>query len=530
MRTPRTTIGLFVVTALITLALASSPAGGQTAYMPTDLGTLGGSEAEAYAINDYAQIVGRSRDSGELPHAFHWQNAQMLDLNIEHWDRRILQQIYGVAYDMSNTGHAVGAEQGTPFLPVDELDDDVKGCASVQAIIYGPVTMSDSTTPYPGDQVTHLGVLPAPAAAAGGRSTATGVSPNGLYVVGWSDYDLNNRIHGFLVTPVNGAWADEGVTCGVANSLLQDLGTLQTQDENSSASAVNNHGQVVGWSYSASQGYMAVIVSPTVDGAGDPVDWFVDDGSGANSLMTSLGTLPSADGTTFGHNSWARAINDNAQVVGEADTGDFETHAFLWQSGTMIDLGTLGGANSSASGINDDGQVIGWSLDANASKRAFIITPVDTDDDGTPDQWYVDDDNDGANDLMVDLNTLLPSGFRIRLTEARDINVLGQIAGWGTVGTGDDTQAQAFLLTPTTVSADGDDDTDDGSDSSAAGSQDADLLPIEAEFQDSSTGDDTTGDTISIVPTFCGTGFFAMLPLTLAGLCCLRAGRRFAHR
>ena len=73
--------------------------------------------------------------------------------------------------------------------------------------------------------------------------------------------------------------------------------------------------------------------------------------------MTDLGTL--------GGVSTAEDINERGQVVGRstlAKRGEF--HAFLWEDGTMTDLGTLSGLSSQAYGINDRGQVVGFSQPA----------------------------------------------------------------------------------------------------------------------------------------------------------------------
>jgi len=49
--------------------------------------------------------------------------------------------------------------------------------------------------------------------------------------------------------------------------------------------------------------------------------------------ITDLGTL----GGSF---SEAHDVNERGQVVGESTTASGEFHAFLWEKGTMIDLGT----------------------------------------------------------------------------------------------------------------------------------------------------------------------------------------------
>src|SRR5689334_7332966 len=74
--------------------------------------------------------------------------------------------------------------------------------------------------------------------------------------------------------------------------------------------------------------------------------------SGQTYRVTDLGTLG-------GSGSTATAINASGQVVGYSDgPAGSAGHAFLYSSGQMKDLGTLGG-ESYAYGINSTGQVTG---------------------------------------------------------------------------------------------------------------------------------------------------------------------------
>lgn len=86
--------------------------------------------------------------------------------------------------------------------------------------------------------------------------------------------------------------------------------------------------------------------------------------------MSDLGTL----GGKVDY-SLAYGINSAGLVVGGSNTGPGPYHAFMYSNGTMSDLGTLGGGDSSAYAINNAGQVVGVArTTANAAQHAFSYT------------------------------------------------------------------------------------------------------------------------------------------------------------
>jgi probable HAF family extracellular repeat protein len=78
-------------------------------------------------------------------------------------------------------------------------------------------------------------------------------------------------------------------------------------------------------------------------------------------------------GTLGGHWSYAYGINDIGQIVGLSFLSDDVTRrAALWQSGTWHDLGTLGGINSQAYAISNAGHVVGVADTAGGEPHAFL--------------------------------------------------------------------------------------------------------------------------------------------------------------
>ena len=223
---------------------------------------------------------------------------------------------------------------------------------------------------------------------------------------------------------------------------------------------VNNLGQVVGAAASAApdptcagqpiiQGFQPVLWKnghvlelPTIAGDPDGLAAGINDkgqavgGTGncaqANNLQTTHAVLwengaatdlGSLGGTTY---SFAENINNLGQVVGVSNiSGDTTSHAFLRQNGVMTDLGTLAGDSfSDAHWINDNGQVVGLSCDTNGNCRAF--------------RWQ--------NGVMTDINELTHAGSPLYALEALEINMRGEIVGYGLqLSTGD---IHAFLATP----------------------------------------------------------------------------------
>ena len=260
---------------------------------PIDLGTLGGNASCTYGINDLGQVVGDA-DVGSATHAFLYSNGTMTDL------LGTLGGNLSRAYGINDSGQVVG-ESLTPS-------------GYYRAFRYSNGTMGD------------LGTL------GGNWSIAYAINELGE-VVGQSEFvplSSNEARHAFLFG--NNGMTDLGTL---------SMGTIEGRNLPSLASAINDSGQVAGWSMIPNYNYYK-----------ETQHAFISSGGG----LTDLGTLLGVDSYEC---SWAYGINNHGEVVGLSDMLGGQ-HAFLRTGGSLVDLGVLGDGNAScAYGINDFGQVVG---------------------------------------------------------------------------------------------------------------------------------------------------------------------------
>ncbi|HVF64320.1 MAG TPA: hypothetical protein VNE58_10025 [Casimicrobiaceae bacterium] len=316
-----TKLGITVISALV-IALSQASAA-PPIYNATRIGALpGGNASFGTDINFNGDVVGWSWTNGTTaPHAWRYSGTTLTDFGT-------LGGVGATAHAINDAGNYVGL-------------------------------------------VTLAGGGFAPYVVTGGTGqllSVTGATGGNVY-----DINANGQIAGDLVFGgVRSAtiYTQAGVT---------NLGTFGRTS--ATASAINDSGQVAGW---------------TSDGAGGLRAFRFSGGS-----FTDLGTLPG--GTV----SQAIDINARGEVVGYSTTSGVNTpRAFLYAGGQLTSLGTLGGSTSAAQSINDSGQIVGEALTGLGATNGFLYT-------------------DGA---MYDLNTLVVSGLGgARLTNGIAINNKGQI-------------------------------------------------------------------------------------------------------
>jgi probable HAF family extracellular repeat protein len=209
-------------------------------------------------------------------------------------------------------------------------------------------------------------------------------------------YSMSFLPTGFTATAMNGSGRIVGNTSGGVSiwdgASLTNLGL----GANSYGYAINSRGDVAG-ALNGAYGQPFLYTSGAAHNAGPVLD---DVQKGRASGLNDMGHV-AGEYATFGgdQHAWmdgngsvhmlgtlrdwdtwsvATAINNHGQVVGSSTYDGADTprtgHAFLYQDGTMQDLGSLGGWDSGANDINDAGQVVGWSTDETEDRVPFIYT------------------------------------------------------------------------------------------------------------------------------------------------------------
>ena len=350
-----------------------------------DLGSLDSDEncSAASSINASGAIAGTSEQDGEIDPALHakqiraviWKNGGIRSLGT-------FGGKHSAAAANNNRGEVVGFALNAIPDPFSYLD----------FLLFGGVSTGTQTRAFlwHGGKLQDLGTL-------GGPDSA-GTVLNDRGQVAGSSYT------NFEPNPITGAPPLHSFLW--ENGKMIDLGTLGGAF--SGPLAINNRGQVVGFSTTANEEH----TNPFFWESGRPIDLFK---------------------ATKGKVITANAINDAGQVVGGGDfsnVGGSPFSAVLWSKGVVINLGTLpGDCFSEAYAINDNGQVVGASFACDTfENRAFL--------------W--------ENGSIIDLNEKVPSDLAVRLANAVAINERGEIGGFAAPSGCADAEScgRAFLLLP----------------------------------------------------------------------------------
>ncbi len=316
-----------------------------------DLGTLGGNQSLANAINDSGQVVGAALNTTPDPfsgagfllspaatqvHAFLWQAGVMQDLGT-------LGGPDSTAWTVNRRGDIAG-ESFTASTP-----NPVTTWCGTNVPTEEPFIIEKH-----GKGMTSLGTL-------GGTCGNTWWLNNRGQVVGLSYLAGDNVAHPFLWTKNGG---------------MQDLGTLGGTFGH--PDWINEAGEVVGFSYL--QG----------DQTGHAFLW-------RDAAMTDLGTVA---GDPY---SEAYSINLLGQVVGTSGIlGVGDLHGFLWEKGgPIVDLNrlVLPGASlfvTDGVNINDRGEVGCLGTLPNGDTRACMLIPCDENHSGLEECDYSLVDATGA--------------------------------------------------------------------------------------------------------------------------------------
>ena len=373
----RSLAGWTVVLALsLSLAAQQQPSSSDLPrYAVIDLGTLGGSFSEGRGINKQGWVAADASLSGDTAqHAVLWRDGIKTDLGTLGGPNSNV----GVngTQGPSGSGQVLGHSETSI---ADPLGEDFCGFGTYLTCL--PFLWQDGVM----SALPTLGGNNGGANAINIRGQVTGVVENSII-----DSTCPNAA--LQLKPV--VWE---------NGKVQELPTF-SGDPDGFANGINGAGQAVGGSGPCGSSLHALL-------------WH-------GGKLTDLGNL---GGSLYSN---AYAINDYGQVAGSSDLpGDTNffagavstSHAFIWQHGSLTDLGTLSGdATSFGLGINNKSQVVGGFV-----SRAFI--------------WQ-----DG---VITDLNTLVPGPpfSPLYLLAAEDINDDGEIVGLGLAITG---EQHAFLAIP----------------------------------------------------------------------------------
>jgi probable HAF family extracellular repeat protein len=292
-------------------------------FVVQSLGTLGGPNSYANAVNGSGQVVGRADTSqvdangNPIHHAFSWQNGVMTDLDT-------LGSPGSEAMAGSDTGRVVGTFGFNGGAFVWE-----------RGVMY------------------ELNPL-LPSGSGWSLISANGVNATQIAGAGY----FNGQVHAFQITDPDGVFGN-GVPAP------KDLGPARL--------AGFSRGPFMGGMSSDGSRVVGTIERGRLVPGAHATLW-----QGGTAI--DLGSL--GDASTGTDLSYGGHVNDSGQVVGRTDTKSRGFVPFLWEHGTMHDLNklvTLPKGNvldANNCDINDASQIAGTERTATGSSVPVLLTPT----------------------------------------------------------------------------------------------------------------------------------------------------------
>lgn len=309
----------------VALALTATPAAAAPpradAWVPVELGTLGGARTVPTAVNDAGQVVGRSQVADGRWHAFVWDAGEMTDLTPDAQDAN--------ATDVSDAGHVSGWVQPVPGQAYDAVvwrdgaqtvlaHDAFAGAVNERGQVAGnvakPEAWSDNPFVWTAGSRVDLASPPYP----GARTSATFVDLNDRgQVLGLAEYDDDSDLAY--------VW-----TAGRFTELRSGGSVVRGVD-------LDDRGRVAG---TVGRG----------GGLREAALW-------RDGAIVRLGVLPGTQA------SRALALNDAGVVVGVSEASPGEPRprgtGFVWQRGVLQPVTPVGAGWSVAAEVDERGLVAG---------------------------------------------------------------------------------------------------------------------------------------------------------------------------